>query len=64
MKAQVSFSSFPGCHMADERSRIPANELARWLFVAVLIVAGIALYFRYAPRSEPIVTPTMQDANP
>jgi hypothetical protein len=47
--------------MADERSRIPAPELARWLFVAVLIVAGIVLYFRYAPRSAPIVTPIMQD---
>ena len=50
--------------MADERSRIPAGELARWLFVAVLIVAGIVLYFRYAPRSEPVVTPTMQDTSP
>ena len=50
--------------MADERSRIPAGELARWLFVAVLIVAGIAPYFRDAPRSEPIVTPTMQDTSP
>ena len=64
MKAQVSFSSFPGCHMADERSRIPASELTRWLFVAVLIVAGIVLYFRYAPRSVPIVTPTVQDSSP
>ena len=26
--------------MADERSRIPAGELARWLLVAVLIGAG------------------------
>lgn len=50
--------------MADERSRIPAGELARWLFVAVLIVAGIVLYFRYAPRSEPIVTPNMRDTSP
>ena len=50
--------------MADERSRIPAGELARWLFVAVLILAGIVLYFRYAPRAEPIVKPIMQDAGP
>ena len=64
MKAQVSFPLVPGCLMADERSRIPAGELARWLFVAVLILAGIVLYFRYAPRAEPIVKPIMQDAGP
>jgi len=50
--------------MADERSRIPAGELARWLLVAVLILGGIVLYFRYAPRAKPIVTPIMQDATP
>jgi hypothetical protein len=50
--------------MADERSRIPGGELARWLFVAVLIVGGIVLYFRYAPRAQPIVTPVIQDAAP
>lgn len=43
--------------MADERSRIPAADLGRWLLVAVLLLAGIALYFRYAPRAEPIVKP-------
>jgi hypothetical protein len=50
--------------MADERSRIPTGDLARWLFVAVLILTGIALYFRYAPRAEPIVKPIIQDASP
>ena len=50
--------------MADERSRIPAGELGRWLFVALLIVTGIVLYFRYAPRAVPIVTPAVQDATP
>jgi len=50
--------------MADERSRIPGGELSRWLFVAILIFAGIALYFRYAPNSQPIVKPIMQDTSP
>lgn len=50
--------------MADERSRIPGPELGRWLFVAVLIIGGVVLYFRLAPRAQPIVTPIMQDATP
>ena len=47
--------------MADERSRIPAGELSRWLFVAALLIAGVLLYFKYAPRAEPIVTPAAQE---
>jgi len=50
--------------MADERSRIPGADLARWLFVAVLLIVGIVLYFRFAPHAEPIVTPILQDASP
>jgi len=50
--------------MADERSRIPARDLGRWLFVAVLLIAGIILYFRYAPSAQPIVTPATQDSVP
>lgn len=50
--------------MADERSRIPGAELGRWLFVAVLLLVGIVLYFRYAPHADPIVTPIMQDTTP
>ncbi len=50
--------------MADERTRIPGRELARWLFVALLILGGIVLYFRYAPHADPIVTPIMQDTSP
>jgi hypothetical protein len=48
--------------MADERSRIPARELNRWLFVAALLLVGVILYFRYAPRAEPLVRPVTQDA--
>ncbi len=62
--SQVSTPPIPGCHMADERPRIPAGELGRWLFVAALIIAGIVLYFRYAPRAVPIVTPVTQDTSP
>lgn len=64
MKSQASFSPFPGCLMAEERSRIPASELGRWIFVAVLLLAGIVLYFRYAPAADPIVKPMVEDTAP
>jgi len=50
--------------MADERSRIPTGEMARWLLVLVLLLTGIALYFRYAPHAQPIVIPTTQESTP
>ena len=50
--------------MADERTRIPGRELGRWLFVAAILIIGIALYFYYAPRAEPVVWATVQDAAP
>ena len=50
--------------MAEERSRIPASELGRWIFVAVLLLAGIVLYFRYAPAADPIVKPMVEDTAP
>lgn len=50
--------------MADERPRIPAADLGRWLLVAALLVAGIVLYFKYAPRAEPLVKPATTDVAP
>lgn len=50
--------------MADERARIPGRELGRWLLVAAILVLGIALYFYYAPRAEPVVRSVAQDTTP
>jgi len=50
--------------MADERTRIPGRELGRWLVVAVILLLGIALYFYYGPRAEPVVRPVVQDTSP
>jgi hypothetical protein len=50
--------------MTDERTQIPAGELGRWLFVAVLILVGVVFYFRYAPSARSLATPTTQDAAP
>ncbi len=37
-------------------------ELGRWLFVASLLLAGLALYFVYAPRSEPPAPAVVPDS--
>jgi hypothetical protein len=50
--------------MADERTRIPGRELGRWLFVALILVLGIALYFYYAPGAAPVVRSVVQDSTP
>jgi hypothetical protein len=50
--------------MADERTRVPGRELGRWLFVAIVLLAGISLYFYYAPRAAPVVHPATQDSTP
>lgn len=34
-------------------------EVGRWLTVAVLILLGIVLYFRYAPSSPPAAPPAL-----
>jgi hypothetical protein len=35
-------------------------EVGRWITVAVLILAGIALYFWYAPSSPPPAPPAVE----
>ena len=43
--------------MSQERTEITLSELGPWLLLAVLIVAGILLYFWLAPGTPPIVEP-------
>ena len=47
--------------MSDERTTVGGAELMRWLLVAALVVAGVALYFMFAPDSRPVATPTIQE---
>jgi hypothetical protein len=35
-------------------------EVGRWLMVALLILAGIALYFVFAPSSRPAAPPAVE----
>ena len=48
--------------MDQERATLTGSELVRWLVVAALIVAGIALFFYFAPSTEPVVPPTVQES--
>jgi hypothetical protein len=50
--------------MNDERLEIAGSELTRWLIVAGLVVAGIALFFWLAPGTEPVVGPVVPGAVP
>lgn len=50
--------------MANERTEVTLADLGRWLAVAGIILAGIALYFWLAPRTHPIVEPMSQEMAP
>jgi len=39
-------------------------ELGRWLVVALVIVAGIVLFFLFAPGTPPAVTPSVGEIVP
>lgn len=39
---------------ADERP-VPTRRVIAWLAIALLVVAGIALFFRYAPALNPLL---------
>jgi hypothetical protein len=41
----------------DERVEVPASELARWAVVALMILAGVGLFFWEGTRSEPVAAP-------
>ena len=59
MDAQV----FPGPKVRMTERSAPAGNppLGRWLLVAALILAGIVLYFLYAPATEPPAPPAARE---
>lgn len=50
--------------MDDDRVALSGSELARWLIVAAIIIAGIGLFFYFAPSSKPAVPPSVQESSP
>jgi hypothetical protein len=53
--------SHEGLRMNEERTVARGPELGRWLFVAALLLVGLALYFVYAPESEPPARPAVPE---
>jgi hypothetical protein len=47
--------------MAEERAEVALPELTRWLVVAALILAGVALYLWLAPRTAPLARPAARE---
>ena len=47
--------------MDDDRVTLSGSELLRWMVVAAVVIAGIALFFYFAPSSKPAVPPTVQE---
>jgi hypothetical protein len=43
--------------MHEERNVIRGPELGRWFAVAALLLIGLALYFVYAPQTDPPARP-------
>jgi hypothetical protein len=47
--------------MNDERRLLRGSEMGRWLVIAVLILLGIGLYFKFAPRTHPVAPPATSE---
>jgi hypothetical protein len=48
--------------MDDDRASLSGSDLIRWMIVAAIIIAGIVLFFYFAPSSKPAVPPTVQES--
>ncbi|MGH7703505.1 MAG: hypothetical protein ACREMO_10450 [Gemmatimonadales bacterium] len=50
--------------MPDDVTKISGAGLGRWLLLAVLILIGIVLYFRFAPTVRPVVHAVESESTP
>lgn len=41
--------------LQSEERPVPMRRVIAWLAIALLVVAGIALFFRYAPGLPPLL---------
>ena len=51
-----------GVRMNQERTVTRGAELGRWILVGLLLLIGLALFFLYAPGSEPPAPPGAHEA--
>lgn len=48
--------------MDEQRATVTLSALARWLVAAGLIAVGLGLYFRFAPDTQPVAPPSVEEA--
>jgi hypothetical protein len=48
--------------MDDDRVVLSGSDLIRWMVVALIIIAGIGLFFYFGPSSQPAVPPSIQES--
>jgi hypothetical protein len=50
--------------MSDDRVVLSGSELIRWMVVAAIVIAGIVLFFYFAPSTQPSVPPSVEESPP
>jgi multidrug efflux pump subunit AcrA (membrane-fusion protein) len=50
--------------MEDDRVQLSGSELFRWMIVALVVLAGVGLFFFFAPSSKPAVPASVQETTP
>jgi hypothetical protein len=48
--------------MDEDRQDLSGSELLRWVIVALVVLAGIALFVYFGPSSKPAVPPSVQES--
>ena len=48
--------------MDNDPQELSRSELLRWLVVALVVLAGIALFIYFGPSSRPAVPPSVQES--
>jgi multidrug efflux pump subunit AcrA (membrane-fusion protein) len=62
MKAE-DFCESGDWYMDDDRVVLTGSELIRWLIIAAVIIAGIGLFFYFAPSTDPAVPPSVEETS-
>jgi len=47
--------------MDEDRVTLAGSDLARWIVIAVIIIAGVGLFLYFAPSAKPAVPPTVEE---
>jgi multidrug efflux pump subunit AcrA (membrane-fusion protein) len=48
--------------MENDQVTLAGSELARWMIVAAVVIAGIGLFFYFAPSTQPAVPPSVEES--